>query len=95
LQWIAEAGCFERLPGRTGRLAAEFPARLLGRAVGLPLVAGHASQTRFSHLDTPPCEHGTTWAVVSSSRPGWLPISRIHSHALLWAFTLLLCYNVT
>ena len=33
-----------RLPGRAGRLLAELEARLLRRAVGLPLVARHASQ---------------------------------------------------
>ena len=36
------------------------------------LQAMHAS-TQFSQLDTPPCDRGTTWSIVSSSLPGWQP----------------------
>src|SRR4029079_17055086 len=37
------------------------------------LLQAMQASTQFVQLDTPPCDRGTTWSIVSSSVPGWLP----------------------
>src|SRR6476660_4852990 len=48
---------------------------LASRGVRLAFCLLHAmhASTQLVQLDTPPCDRGTTWSIVSSSVPGWLP----------------------
>ena len=64
----------QRLPRRPDRLLAQLHPRLLRRAVGLPLVAGHAGQHAVLPARHTTLRHAaTTWSIVSSSLPGWAP----------------------
>ncbi len=44
-----------------------------GVRLALRALQGTQARTQFSQVDPPPCERGTTWSIVNSSVPGWVP----------------------
>jgi len=67
--WSAYSGFHT---GWVGCLRSFSPACSGVRSAFRLLQARHES-TQFVQLDTPPCDRGNTWSIVSSSLPGYAP----------------------